>query len=171
MLKMNASEFSNVFNEFQDNWALITAGGKDNANPMTVSWGGCGVLWNKRVCFLFVRPQRYTWQILKDTERFSLSFFNGEYKDELLKAGRMTGKGIDKFKEIGLTPIYDIDHNLTYPAEASYVFKLRKLYVGDIKEEGFIDKTLIDVNYPNKDFHHVIIAEITNTLYNEKLDK
>lgn len=171
MLKMSASNLFNVFTEFNDNWALITAGGKDKYNPMTVSWGGCGIMWNKKVCFLFIRPQRYTWEILKDTTNFTLSFFAGEYKDELLKAGRITGRGIDKFAEIGLTPIYDIDHNLYYPKEASYVFKLKKLYVGDIKESGFIDESLIEKNYPNKDFHHVIIAEITNALYNEKLDK
>lgn len=172
MLKMQTYDLNmNVFKELEQNWALVVAGGKNGSNPMTVSWGGMGILWGKKVCFIFIRPQRYTYEFLKQSDRFTLNFFNGNYKDNLLKAGRITGKGIDKYKEVGFTPIYDIDHDLTYVKEASYVFKLKKLYVSDFKEESFIDKSIIDANYPNKDFHHVIIAEITNVLYSEELDK
>jgi len=32
----------------------------DKVNIITASWGGVGVLWNKRVADIFIRPQRYT---------------------------------------------------------------------------------------------------------------
>ena len=50
----------NVFQLIGEDWALLTGGTKEKCNPMTVSWGGLGVLWNKNVCFVFVRPQRHT---------------------------------------------------------------------------------------------------------------
>ncbi len=165
---INLDYNKNVFNEIGQDWALITAGGKNGFNPMTVSWGGLGVLWNKKVAILFVRPQRYTMKFLNENEKFTLSFFSGKYKDELMNAGRISGKGINKFESINLTPIYDVDADIYYAKEATHVFKLKKLYVGDIKEEDFIDKSLIDINYPNRDYHKVIIAEIFQYLENEE---
>ncbi len=169
MVKDSVGNFDkNIFKELGDNWALVTAGTREECNPMTVSWGTVGKLWNKNVVIIFVRPQRYTMEFINKAEKFTISFFDGKYKDELTKAGRMTGKGIDKFKEIGLTPIYDIDHGTYFPKEASYVFKLRKLYVGDINPEAFVDKGVLEANYPNKDYHKVIIGEIFQYLKNEE---
>lgn len=168
MLKMRAFDLNiNVFKEFKENYGLIVAGGKKGSNLMTVSWGGMGVLWNKNVVFLFVRPQRYTMKFINENDKFTISFFDGNYKDNLIKAGRISGEGIDKFKETGFTKIYDVDNDINYVREATYVFKLKKLYVGDILKDKFIDKSLIEANYPNNDFHHIIIAEITNVLVNE----
>jgi hypothetical protein len=46
-------------------WMLITAGIRESFNTMTASWGGMGVLWDKKVCFAFVRPTRYTFEFLE----------------------------------------------------------------------------------------------------------
>ena len=47
------------FSEKIGNGALLTAtSSKGEINTMTVSWGSAGVLWNKEVCTVFVRPQR-----------------------------------------------------------------------------------------------------------------
>ena len=64
----------NFIRRIREEWALAaaTAGGRTNA--MTVSWGGIGCLWNQPVAFLFVRPQRYTYQFTEAAESFSLSF-------------------------------------------------------------------------------------------------
>ena len=40
---------------------LISSGSDGNFNTMTASWGGSGYLWNKKVCFVFIRPSRYTY--------------------------------------------------------------------------------------------------------------
>ena len=39
-------------------WMLITAADPDTGavNTMTASWGAMGELWNKDVCFIFIRP-------------------------------------------------------------------------------------------------------------------
>ena len=73
----------NFVKMLSEDWALLTAGKSDCFNTMTVSWGGVGELWNKDVAFLFVRPQRYTFQFIENNDYFTLSFFGGEYKKEL----------------------------------------------------------------------------------------
>jgi hypothetical protein len=55
-------------------WMLITAGTPDHFNTMTASWGSIGELWFKPVCFCFVRPQRYTYELMEKSDVFTLSF-------------------------------------------------------------------------------------------------
>lgn len=45
------------FTKIGKEWALLTAGSKDKANTMTISWGGVGVLWGKTsLSYLSVIP-------------------------------------------------------------------------------------------------------------------
>ena len=46
-------------------WMLVTGGTLENGyNTMTASWGGIGWLWNKPVAFVFIRPERYTYDFV-----------------------------------------------------------------------------------------------------------
>ena len=48
-----------VFSLIGDRWMLVAATDKSGkTNAMTASWGGMGVLWGKKVAFVFIRPQR-----------------------------------------------------------------------------------------------------------------
>ena len=44
--------------------------------------------------------------------------------------------------------------------EANTVLVCRKLYAQEMKEECFLDLSLIDKNYPQKDYHTMYVAEI-----------
>ncbi|MFA6765527.1 MAG: flavin reductase family protein, partial [Clostridia bacterium] len=50
----------NPFKLIGDEWMLIAAGDEKAHNMMTASWGGLGVLWNKKVVTVYIRPTRYT---------------------------------------------------------------------------------------------------------------
>lgn len=58
-----------------EEWMLITAGNENRLNAMTASWGGTGYLWNKPVVFIFIRPQRYTFEFVEQQDIFTCSFF------------------------------------------------------------------------------------------------
>ena len=104
MNKINIKELQgNAVSMFDDKWCLITAGTKESYNTMTASWGAMGELWNKDVCFIFIRPQRYTLEFTEREEYFTLSFFSEDYKKALAFCGRNSGRDCDKAKETGLT--------------------------------------------------------------------
>jgi flavin reductase (DIM6/NTAB) family NADH-FMN oxidoreductase RutF len=69
----------NFFHLIGKQWMLITAGSKDQFNTMTASWGGLGFLWNVPVAFIFIRPQRFTYQFVEEQGRFTLGFFESQY--------------------------------------------------------------------------------------------
>jgi len=98
--EINIRELKDNFVKMISNeWALLTAGKSDGFNTMTVSWGGIGELWNKDVCFVFVRPQRYTYEFIEKNDYFSLSFFGGEYKKFLLQYGIRHSKSTGRYED------------------------------------------------------------------------
>lgn len=64
----------NPFNKIGKEWMLVTSKKEDKVNAMTASWGGLGVLWNKNIAFIVLRPQRYTKEFIDSSNEFSLSF-------------------------------------------------------------------------------------------------
>lgn len=84
---------------------LVTAGNAEKFNMMTASWGGLGFLWNRPVAFVFIRPQRYTFDFVERNEGFTLSFFGEEYRKVLQLCGTKSGREIDKVAETKLTPL------------------------------------------------------------------
>ena len=81
----------NFFETISNEWMLITAGDKEKFNTMTVSWGGIGYLWNKPVVYIFVRPERYTFEFLEKKDYFTVSFMGMENKDIHKICGKQSG--------------------------------------------------------------------------------
>lgn len=168
MIRKSINEYDkNVFDEFSNKWALLTVGGKEKYNCMTVSWGAMGVLWNKKIGIIFVRHSRHSYDILESTERFTLSFFDEKYQDALKKCGSISGRDADKFKEANLTPIYDVDFDLYYAKEANYVMKFKKLYYQDIDPNKILDPSILTNCYPTLDLHRMYVGEITQFIESE----
>lgn len=152
-----------VFSLIGDRWMLVAATDKDGkTNAMTASWGGLGVLWGKKVAFVFIRPQRYTKKFVDDAENFSLSFFEESYKPMLGYMGKVSGKDEDKIKKSGLTVQYK--DGAPVFKEASLTLICRKMYRQTLEEDCFVDKTNIGKWYPQKDYHDMYVAEIVDEI-------
>lgn len=152
-----------VFSLIGDRWMLVAATDKSGkTNAMTASWGGMGVLWGKKVAFVFIRPQRYTKRFVDEAAKFTLSFFDDSYKNMLGYMGKVSGKDEDKMAKSGLT-VTDKDGAPVFK-EASLTLVCRKMYRDTLKEENFIDKSNIEKWYPQKDYHDVYVAEIVEEL-------
>lgn len=150
----------NPFKLIGKDWTLITAGDKTSFNSMTASWGGVGILWNKPVATVYIRPQRYTFEFTEKNEYFTLSFFGEECREALAFFGKYSGRDYDKPKETGLTPI-EAEESMAY-AEAKLVLVCKKLYHDDINPENFHNAEIDSQNYPAKDYHRMYIGEIVS---------
>ena len=142
---------------------LITAKKPDGSfNTMTASWGGVGVLWNKNVCFIFIRPQRYTYEFTEESDEFTLSFYPEEKRGALTLCGRKSGRDCDKVAEAGLVPC-ELD-NTIYFEGAKLVLKVKKLYKSKLDKSEFIDDKILSACYPAEDYHYVYICEIEKVI-------
>lgn len=152
----------NIFTMLNKEWMLITAGREPSFNTMTASWGGFGILWNRPVAYIVVRPTRYTYEFIEREERFSLSFFGREQREALKLCGSKSGRDIDKITAAGLT-LTLTDAGTPYFDEARLVFECVRLYHHDIDPANFRDPS-IDTNYPQKDYHRLYVGEIVTLL-------
>ena len=139
----------NVFKMIGKDWLLVTAEKDGKANTMTASWGSVGIMWGKPCAFVFIRPQRYTKEFVDTADTFSLTVPGDEYR---------------KAKS-GLTLAHE--GNTPYFEEGNVVLICKKLFAQELKEESFIDKSLIDKWYPSKDYHTMYVAEIEKVLVKE----
>jgi flavin reductase (DIM6/NTAB) family NADH-FMN oxidoreductase RutF len=146
-------------------WMLVAAEKEGKVNAMTASWGGLGVMWNKNVAYVFLRPQRYTKEFVDSSEKFSLSFYDESYREKLQYLGSVSGRQEDKMAKAGLTLLEGEDAPCF--EEARVVLICRKMYAQKFEPECFVDKSVEKLNYPNKDYHTMYIAEIEKILVSE----
>ena len=122
-----------IFDMFENQWALVTAGSMERFNCCTVGWGGMGVLWNRKVVTVYLHPARYTREFLAESECFTLSFFPEEYRKALGILGSLSGRDGDKIAASGLTPAA-MGESVSY-REAELSFLCRKLYQHQFSKE------------------------------------
>ena len=150
----------NAFDLIGKEWMLVTAGTEDKFNTMTASWGGVGILWNKPVAFLFIRPERYTHDFIEENDRLTLSFYGEEYRKALQLCGTKSGRDTDKVKECGFTPLKLESGAMTF-AESRMTLDCRKLFKTEMTEANFIDREIIGKQYgAHGGWHSVYVVEI-----------
>ncbi len=152
----------NVFEMIGKDWLLLTAKKDDKVNTMTASWGGVGILWNKKVVYIFIRPQRYTKEFMDSSEKMSISVLTNEYRKELQYLGTASGRDEDKIAKANLT--LKEDKGVPYFEEGRLTFICRKLYAQELEEKDFIDKEIIETSYPERDYHTMYVVEIEKIL-------
>ncbi len=152
----------NPFKLIGGDWGLVTAGTPEKLNTMTVSWGGVGIMWNKPVVYIFIRPQRYTIEFLEREENFTLSFYPDEYRKALGFCGSRSGRDVDKIEATGFTPAF-AENGAPYFKQAKLVLCCKKLYGQFLNEESVIAGETVLPNY-NGDYHKMYIGEITEVL-------
>ena len=153
---------SDAFTMIGKEWMLVSAERDGVVNTMTASWGGMGILWNKKVAFVFLRPQRYTKEFIDGTDTFSLSILGEEHRKTLSYLGTVSGRDEDKISKSGL----HVKHEGVTPyfEEANTVMVCRKLFAQPLDPAGFIDKECDTKWYPQKDDHTMYVVEIEKLL-------
>ena len=84
---------------------LVSVGAtEDEYNLFTVAWTGT-VCTNPPMCYISVRPERHSYEILKRTGEFVINLTTARLARATDWCGVRSGRDYDKFKEMGLTPV------------------------------------------------------------------
>ena len=83
---------------------MVSVGDKNgNKNILTVAWTGT-ICTNPAMVYISVRPERYSYEMIRQTNEFVINLTT----EKLIRAtdycGVRSGKDVDKFKEMHLTP-------------------------------------------------------------------
>ena len=81
---------------------MVSCGDMDKSNIITVAWTGI-INTNPAMCYISVRPERYSYNIIKETKEFVINLTTKDLVFATDWCGVKTGKDVDKFKEMKLT--------------------------------------------------------------------
>ena len=78
--------------------------GKGQDDIITVAWTGT-ICTNPPMAYISVRPERFSYHMIKETGEFVINLTTKELAFATDYCGVKSGRDVDKFKEMGLTPI------------------------------------------------------------------
>jgi len=151
-----------VFDMFNNRWALATAGTEGRYNTCTIAWGSLGTIWGgpgkgRSIVTVYINPDRYTWEFMKESDTFTVSFFPDSFRQALGYLGSHSGRDSDKVAEAGLTP-RTLAGGVTFE-EAELTFVCHKLYQGPFEREGLADEINGGI-YKSWNPHWMFVGEI-----------
>lgn len=146
------------FQLLDQEWAILVGGTEERSNPMTVSWGGMGTLWNRPVVTVYVRPNRYTYEFLEANREFTLNFLGPEGREALDVCGTVSGRGANKWELSGLVPGKSSRISTPRVSTARLLFECRILAHLDFDPTRFVEPSLEKL-YPLSDYHRVYFGE------------
>ena len=130
------------------------AGGR--VNTMTISWGFTGIIWSKPHFITVVRPQRFTYDLIKTAGSFTLSVPFDGLRDELRICGVESGKDIDKSKVVKFADAKSVESPIVAGCDFYYECKIKYT---DKLHGGKMPKSVDEAHYKG-DWHDFFIGEI-----------
>lgn len=126
-------------------------------NVMTVGWGAEGYMWKKRVFVAPVRISRYTYELLKDADGFSVSFPKaGTMSEEIRYCGTKSGRDEKKLKNLSVRKSERVNSYLVDGCESYIECKL----LATIPMDESMLTPEIQAFYKDGDYHILFVGEI-----------
>lgn len=82
--------------------AMVSCGDMKKSNIITVAWTGI-LNTNPAMCYISIRPERYSYNLIKETGEFVINLTNEKLAFATDWCGVRSGANFDKFKEMKLT--------------------------------------------------------------------
>ena len=146
---------------FNNKWALVTAGTKEDFNTMTIGWGGLGSLWSKPTISVYIKPCRYTFKYMNDSDYFTVSFYDERYRDDLRILGTKSKRDMDKLALTNLHPDF-LENAITFK-EAKCTIVCKKIYWQDLDINN-MPKDVIDKYYLKEEPHRMFVGEVVKVI-------
>jgi flavin reductase (DIM6/NTAB) family NADH-FMN oxidoreductase RutF len=139
---------------------LLVSQGKDGVpNAMAIGWGMAGIICGRKIFTVLVRPSRYTFSRLAESDSFTVNVPSPALHEAVAFCGSRSGRDFDKFAKCGLTA--EPSQTVATPgiAEAPVVYECRIRHTTDVIN-GSLDPEIVSGAYAGGDFHRIYHGEI-----------
>jgi flavin reductase (DIM6/NTAB) family NADH-FMN oxidoreductase RutF len=138
--------------------AFLTVKSGDKVNTMTIGWGSLSQYWGQEIFIAPIRHSRYTFELLKDADEFTVSIPTKNQLDDALKiCGSVSGRNGNKNAGITLKPARNIDTPVVDNCDIYYECKI--LTYSDLKKD-MLDPETQEKWYTNNDMHRLYFGKI-----------
>jgi len=138
---------------------LATAGKSGKPNAMAIGWGTIGFIWGNPIFIVLVRPSRYTYKLLGESDSFTVCVPAKDHTKIVTFCGTKSGRDCDKFKEckLGVLP----STKVSAPGIAGFplIYECQIVHTNDVIPANLAEEIKSSA-YPQGDFHRVYYGEI-----------
>ncbi|MDR1096778.1 MAG: flavin reductase [Tannerella sp.] len=153
-----------VFTHVGSDYTVITAGNPSHYNSMVASWGGWGILFNRPATWCFLRSSRYTLELIRREQTYTMTYFDGAYREDIMLFGTKSGRDTEKMKESKLTSVQTPAGNMTYK-EARLIIECKLVEITTVSPDDFHTeegrKFITEAHAETGDYHKTVFGEIT----------
>lgn len=157
--------FEETMEKMRSDGILLVAGYPPN--PMTIGWGTLGTVWSRPVFQVLVRPTRYTFGLMEDSQAFTVNILSNDYQKEILLCGTRSGQDLDKAASCGFTMVKGETTTVFYIQQSTLHYECRIIHK-HLLDASALDLAIIETYYPLRDFHMVYYGEIVGVYRNEE---
>jgi len=144
----------------KDPGLLLVAAGKDGKpNAMTIGWGTIGIIWRRPIFTVLVRPSRYTYQLMEQSNSFTVCAPAESQFDAVDFCGTRSGRDYDKFAECDMVPLPSTKVSAPGIAGCPIIYECRIVHYNDVEPACLAEERRADC-YPAGDFHRIYYGEI-----------
>jgi flavin reductase (DIM6/NTAB) family NADH-FMN oxidoreductase RutF len=128
-------------------------------NAMTIGWGTAGVIWGREIFTVLVRPSRYTFSRLEQSDSFTVNVPPPSLHDAVDFCGTRSGRDYEKFVECDITA--EPSQTVSTPgiAECPVVYECQIVHVNDVVNASLAPE-IVARSYTSGDLHRVYYGEI-----------
>ncbi|WP_101513321.1 flavin reductase family protein [Thermotoga sp. SG1] len=156
------SVYERLLEDLRKGRVILTSKMKDRVNGMTIGWGFFGIMWEEEYFITAVRPQRFTWRLIKESRRFTLNFLSEEHREALNYFGRVSGYQEEKFKK-GLLHLDELEGFTAPIKEAHTLIECSVTFANNV-EPFVLPQGIIDRFYKDHGFHTLFFGKIEKVL-------
>ena len=160
MKELNYLEQLNLITDKMAHGGVFLNVAGEKPNTMTIGWGAACYMWGRPVFVALVRPQRYTYELLRHTDIFTVSVPTKDpLRRELAFAGCDSVSDEDIFSGHGLTAVPALKVPAPIVGECGLHIECRIVLRQDMTEDRMAQE-ILDYTYKAHDLHAMYFGEV-----------
>ncbi len=129
-----------------------------SANVMTIGWATYGRIWGQPMCMVFVRPSRYTYELINEAGTFTVNCMPEGAEKAVARCGAVSGRQVDKVAEQGWTVQNGLAVPAPYLSEAAIHVECRTVFKAKVTQD--LEAGLLARSYPRGDLHDIYFGQV-----------
>ncbi len=138
---------------------LVSAGADSRPNAMVIGWGTIGVIWGRPMFTVLIRPSRYTYKLLGESDSFTVCVPTENMSQAVDFCGNRSGRDYDKFTVCGLTALPSTRVSTPGIEGCPVIYECQIVNTMDLVPTE-LNAGIRASSYPKSDFHRVYNGEI-----------
>ncbi len=141
---------------------LVSVDSGNRPNVMTIGVGLVGPFLGRGVFVIWVRPSRYTYNLVEETGDFTVNVPPGGMDEVVSYCGTVSGRNHDKFREKNLNAVPSRFVKSPVIGECIIHYECKIVQKNDVVPETLSDWMKKEL-YPQDDYHRLYFGEVVAT--------